>query len=59
MIKVAINAAKIYEGESVAYQVLIDHVENPPAPELKALESRFRRYSLATPADRLVVHDQH
>jgi hypothetical protein len=35
---VTLGQAEIYAGQSVDYRVVIDNVENPPAPEIRGLE---------------------
>jgi tetratricopeptide (TPR) repeat protein len=45
-VKVEVDRKKIFEGESLRYTVTLDHVQNPHAPDLKALEADFDVASL-------------
>jgi hypothetical protein len=40
-VKVAVDRAKIYEGDSIRYVVTVDHTRNPQSPDLKALDADF------------------
>jgi hypothetical protein len=40
-VKVAVDRAKIYEGDSIRYVVTVDRTRNPQAPDLKALDADF------------------
>jgi hypothetical protein len=40
-LNVQVDRAKIYEGDSIHYTVTLDHVQNPQAPDLKALDADF------------------
>jgi hypothetical protein len=40
-LKVGVDRAKIYEGESIRYVVTLENVQNPVAPNLKALDADF------------------
>ena len=40
-LKVQVDRAKIYEGDSIRYTVTLDHVQYPQAPDLKALDADF------------------
>ena len=40
-LKVEVDRAKIFEGESIHYAVTLDHVQNPQPPDMKAIAADF------------------
>jgi hypothetical protein len=45
-LKVEVDRTRIYEGDSIRYAVTLDRVQNPRAPDLKALSADFAVASL-------------
>ena len=45
-ILVELERNRIYEGQSVVYHVIVNHVDNPPEPDLKGLKTDFAAAAL-------------